>query len=124
MAKATIKYLGARKFPAQQYDLDSIPDNDRAGRDASSMMPHIRTSALFLRDSDGELEPKVRACGDDAERLDEWMNLLEGIGDALGAKRQDVEVLEAGFNRLLGSRSARRMVGTTGIEPVTPTMSR
>jgi hypothetical protein len=92
--------LGGLKFPAQEYDLAGIPDNDRAGRDAASMMPYIRLSAVFLRESDGDLEEKVRATFD-PEGMDAWMDLLEGIGDALDAKRQDAEILEAGFTRLL-----------------------
>jgi hypothetical protein len=94
-------YIGGLNFPAQEYDLASIPDNERAGSDAASMMPYVRMSALFLRESDEELEAKVRASGDEPDGLDEWMNLLEGIGAALDAKRQDAEMLEAGFTRLL-----------------------
>jgi hypothetical protein len=101
MAKAKLmEYIGGLKFPAQEYDLASIPENDRAGRDASSMMPYIRLSAVFLHESDGDMEEKVRATSD-PEGMDQWMDLLEGIGAALDAKRQDAEVLEAGFTRLL-----------------------
>ena len=47
MAKATaMEYLGRLKFQAAEYDLTSIPDNDRAARDAASMMVYIRVSAL------------------------------------------------------------------------------
>ena len=62
-------------------------------------MPFIRLSALFLRDTDEGLEAKVRAIGD--EGLAQWMDTLESIGAVLDAKRQDVEMLEAGFTRLL-----------------------
>lgn len=97
MAKATpMEYLGGLKFPAQHYDLKSIPNNDRAAKDAASMMPYIRISALFLLESDDDLEAKVR--GSD---IGEHMDMLEGIGAALDAKRQDCGMLEAGFTRLL-----------------------
>jgi hypothetical protein len=97
MAKATaMEYLGGLKFQAQEYDLASIPDNDRAAADAASMMFYIRMSALLLHKSDEELEAWVRADDDP----DNWMNLLEGIVAALAAKRQDVKMLEAGCTRL------------------------
>lgn len=102
MAKATVmEYMGGLKFPAQEYDLSSIPNNDRAGSDAAAMMPFIRMAAVFLHESDETMETNVRASGSDEEGLEQWMELLEGIGAALDAKRQDVEVLEAGFTRLL-----------------------
>jgi len=91
-----MEYLGGSKFQAEEYDLASIPDNDRAAADAASMMFYIRMSALFLRESDEELEAKVRA--DDSN---DWIDMLEGIGAALSAKKQDVGILEAGFTRLL-----------------------
>lgn len=90
-----MEYIGGLKFPAQEYDLTSIPDNKRAARDAAAMMPYIRMSALFLLESDEDLEAKVRASD-----LGEYMNLLEEIGAVLDAKRQDCEMLEAGFTRL------------------------
>jgi hypothetical protein len=96
-----MEYLGTLKFPAQAYDLASIPDNERAGRDAADMMPWIRLSALFLRDSDEELEAKVRATANNQEGMGEWVGMLESIGAVLDAKQQDVEMLEAGFSRLL-----------------------
>jgi hypothetical protein len=91
-----MEYLGALKFQAQEYDLASIPDNDRAAADAADMMFFIRMSALLIRDGDEALEAKVRA---DA-KPDDWISLLEGIVNALNAKRQDVEMLEAGVTRL------------------------
>ena len=98
MAKAAaMEYLGGLKFQAQDYDLASIPDNDRAAAAAASMMFYMRMAALFLRESDAELEAKVRA----SDGPDEWITLLEGIVTALDAKRQDVELLEAGYLRLL-----------------------
>ena len=93
---AAMEYIGGLKFPAQEYDLASIPNNERAGKDAAAMMPYIRMAALFLHESDEELEAKVR--GSD---ISEHMDLLEGIGAALDAKRQDAGMLEAGFTRLL-----------------------
>ena len=96
----SMKYLGALRFSALEYDLTSIPDNERAGRDAAAMMPWIRLSAVFLLESDEELETKVRATAD-GKGMDDWMGVLEGIGGVLDAKRQDVEMLEAGFTRLL-----------------------
>ena len=99
MAKAaTMEYLGGSKFQAEEYDLASIPDNDRAAADAASMMFYIRMSALFLRESDEELEAKVRA---DDDPTTDWIDMLEGIGAALASKKQDVGILEAGFTRLL-----------------------
>jgi hypothetical protein len=70
-------------------------------------------SALFLRESDGELETKVRASSD-PEGLSQWMDLLEEIGAALDAKRQDAEMLEAGFTRLLVV--IERVIGATEIK--------
>ncbi len=102
MAKATsMEYLGSLKFPAQQYDLSSIPNNDRAAQDAAAMMPFVRMAAVFLLESDETMETNVRASSDDADGMNQWMELLEGIGAALDAKRQDAEMLEAGFTRLL-----------------------
>jgi hypothetical protein len=97
MAKATaMEYVGGLKFQAQDYDLASIPDNDRAAADAASMMFYIRMSAILLHQSDEELEAKVRADNNPAD----WVSLLEGMVAALTAKRQDVKVLEAGSARL------------------------
>ena len=96
-----MEYLGGLSFPAQDYDLHSIPNNERAGRDAAAMMPYIRMCALFLHQTDEELETNVRASGDEPEGLDQWVSMLEGIGAALDAKRQDAGLLEAGFTRLL-----------------------
>ncbi len=97
MAKAAaLKYLGALKFQPQEYDLASIPDNDRAAADAASMMFYIRMSALLLREGDEELEAKVRH----DDNPDHWITLLEGITAALAAKRQDAKMLEAGATRL------------------------
>lgn len=95
-----MEYVGALKFPAQEYDLTSMPNNERAARDAAAMMPWIRLSALFLRQSDEELEANVRATADTQDGMNEWVETFECIGAALDAKRQDVEMLEAGFRRL------------------------
>jgi hypothetical protein len=105
-----MEYVGALKFPAQEYDLASMPDNERAARDAAAMMPWVRLSALFLRQSDQELEAKVRATGGH-EGMNEWVETLEGIGAVLDAKRQDAEMLEAGFTRLLVV--IERVIGAT-----------
>ena len=91
-----MEYVGGLKFPAQEYDLSSIPDNDRAGRDAAAMMPWVRLAALFLHENDDQLEAKVRASSD-AEGMSEWMDMLEGIGAVRDAKQQDAKVLEVGF---------------------------
>lgn len=96
-----MEYIGGLKFPAQKYDLASMPDNERAARDAVTMMPWIRLSAFFLCESDEQLEAKIGATADDKEGMSEWMDMLENIGAALEAKQQDVEMLEAGFTRLL-----------------------
>jgi hypothetical protein len=37
------------------------------------MMPYIRTSALFLRESDEELDSKTRSFRDDRAGLNEWI---------------------------------------------------
>jgi hypothetical protein len=95
-----MEYIGSLKFPAQKYDLASMPDNERAARDAATMMPWVRLSAFFLCESDEQLEAKVCATADD-KGINEWMDMLESIGAALDAKRQDAEMLEAGFTRLL-----------------------
>jgi hypothetical protein len=104
----TMEYIGALKFPAQEYDLSSISDNKRAASDAAAMMPYIRMSALFLLENDEDLEAKIRASG-----LGGYVDLLEGIGAALDAKRQDCEMLEAGFTRLLVVME--RMIGEAEI---------
>src|SRR5688572_9905551 len=96
---SAMEYIGGLTFPAQQYDLASIPDNGRAGSDAASMMPYIRMSAVFLLESDADMEEKVRATSD-PEGMNQWMELLEGIGAALDAKRQDAEMLEAGLSAI------------------------
>jgi hypothetical protein len=114
MAKAkAMKYIGGLKFPAQEYDLASIPDNERAARDAASMMPYIRMSAVFLMESDDEIEENVGATSD-PEGINQWVDLLEGIGAALDAKRQDAEMLEAGFTRLLVA--IERVIGKDAIK--------
>ena len=93
---SAMEYLGGLTFPAQEYDLASIPNNERAAQDAAAMMPYIRMAALLLHESDEELEAKVRSSD-----IGEHMDLLEGIGAALDAKQQDAGMLEAGFTRLL-----------------------
>ena len=109
----TMEYMGGLKFPAQKYDLTTIPDNERAAKDAAAMMPWVRMAALFLCQSDEQLEASVRATADE-EGMNEWVHILEAIGATLDARRQDADMLEAGFTRLLVV--IERIVGKAEIE--------
>jgi hypothetical protein len=110
-ASTALEYVGGLSFPAQPFDLASIPDNDYAADKAAEAMPYIRMCALLLRDSDTALEQKIR---NDPDGVRDWVELAEGIVAALQAKRQDCKILDAGFNRL--TVVLERIIGKDKIE--------
>ena len=108
--KKHMKYIGNLKFDAQQYDLASIPDNETAKKDAEAIMPLIRVAAVLLNDSDKGLAKKIREGGE----LDPWLDLLEGLLAAAQHKKQEYDLLNAGYIRL--QVVLERIVGKNTVE--------
>lgn len=91
-----IAYVGGLKFAAQQYDLASIPDNERAKKDAAAIIPLIRLAAVLVRDNDRGMTKKIRDSGE----LNIWVDLLEQLLAAAQHKKQEYDLLKAGYVRL------------------------
>ena len=90
------EYVGGLSFEASDFDLSSLPTNEVAAKAAAGMMPWIRIAAAINTRSDKELEVSIRTPGG----AEIHMEMLEEIIPALSAKKQDVNILEAGAQRL------------------------
>jgi hypothetical protein len=106
-----IEYIGHLKFEAQEYDLKSLPTNERAAQDAADIMPLIRTAAVTLLKSADELEAIAREPGGVELQLD----LIERLQPALDHKQQEVDILNAAIARLIVA--CERVIGEDVLKP-------
>jgi hypothetical protein len=105
-----MEYVGNLKFDPSPYDLASLPDNETAMKDAAAIMPLLRIAAVLVGDSDRGLAKKIRRSDD----LETWMGLLEQLVAAREHKKQEYDLLSAGYVRL--QVVLERVVGKRQIE--------